>query len=249
MTDTQTELAALLPELYDEERRATEAPTTEEILSYLTGELSPAAEEAFQERLSFHPEATQLLLDLADPSRLVGRDDADLPLPDPDALRRRLRDEGVFERLAPVVPIRPRGVRFYRWAAAALLVLSVGLGIQLVRQGDEGPAADVAIWELLPLDESGPRDAGDVVNAVPGFSHDLVLYAYELSPDAGYRIVVVDENGGEILSRQARTNAPGRVILRLGESDLDPGRYEIRLFAGGEPSAPIAVYALDWRLP
>ncbi len=248
MTDTPIDLKALLPELYADERRAAEAPTTEEILSYLADELSPAAEEELRERLSLHPEATRLLLDLADPSRLEGRDDAPLPLPDSDALRQRLRDEGLFDPPARVVPFRPRVHRFYRWAAAALLVLSAGLGIELARQRTDAPGADIAIWELLPADESGQRGPVAVVDAPPGFSHDLVLHAYEVSPEGVYRILVVDENGDEILSRKARTNAPGRVILRLGEHDLDPGRYEIRLFAGDDPTA-LTVYTLDWRRP
>lgn len=248
MTDTPLDLKALLPELYADKRRAAKVPTTEEILSYLADELSPAAEEELRERLSLHPEATRLLLDLADPSRLEDRDDAPLPLPDPDALRQRLRDEGLFEPPARVVPFRPRVHRFYRWAAAALLVLSAGLGIQLARQRTDAPGADVAMWELWPPDESGQRGPGAVVEALPGFSHDLVLYAYEIIPEGVYRILVAEENGDEILSRKVRTNAPGRVILRLGETDLDPGRYEIRLFAGDDPTA-LTVYTLDWRRP
>lgn len=250
MTESRPELATLLPEIDADERRRSEAPSLEEILAYLEGELSSSEEDELQERLSLHPEATQLLLDLADPSRLEGREDDELPVPDPESIRRRLREEGLFDPPAPVVPIRTGVHPFYRWAAAALLAVSVGLGFEIVRRPPQDvPASDVALWELLPRGESGRRDGGEVVDAVPGFSHDLVLYSNDLVPEAVYRVRITARDGNVTLERELRTPVPGRVILRLAEGKLEPGLYEIRLFAAGDASTPLAVYDLDWRRP
>ena len=252
MSQKPTDLTALLPELTADERRSRPAPDAEEILAYLGGELNPAEEEELQERLALHPESAELLLDLSDPSRLEARDDEDLPLPDQEALRERLRDEGLLEPpLAPVVPMR-RGVHpLYRWAAAALLILSAGLSFQLARQAPEPATPDVAFWELLPKTEvdSRRRGDGDEVEAADGFVHDLVLYAPEIDPGEPYRVAVVDEEGAEILVRDVRTVAAGRLILRLEPTDLAPGRYEIHLAGGGDDPSPRAVFPLDWRRP
>jgi hypothetical protein len=245
MTEPRPNLAALLPELYDDDRRAAEAPSTAEILAYLEGELAAAEEEELQERLSFHPEATRLLLDLLDPSRLEGHDDAELPLPDPESLRERLRAEGLFDAPSKVVAMRRWVHPVYRWATAALLLLSAGLGIRLARQPDGSAAPDVALWELLPGAHSELRAGGDVIEAEPGF---LVLYADEIMPEQDYLIVVVAEDGSQELRENLRTVAPGRILLRLDAGDLKTGRHEIRLIANGE-TTPLAVYTLDWRHP
>ncbi len=91
------ELRVILGQLAAPERLATPAPTLEEIVAYLVGELTRAEEDELQDRLALHPEATQLLLDILDPSRLTVGDDADLPLSSLNDLRQRLRDEGLFD--------------------------------------------------------------------------------------------------------------------------------------------------------
>jgi hypothetical protein len=249
MTDTRSGLAALLPELHETQRRATPEPALEEILAYLNGEMSEKEAEDLRQRLSYHPQATRLLLDLADPSRLADPADVDLPLPDPADLERRLRAVGLFDRQAPVVPIRPGVHPLYRWATAALILLSVGLGIRL--GSDRGTVADtdVAIWELLPRAESEERGRGETVEATPGFSHDLLLYSNDVRARIPYRIVVVDAGAEVVLTREVRSLRAGRVVLRLSSRDLGPGRYEVRLFAAEASDSAVAVYPLEWIEP
>ncbi len=252
MTNIQPDLAILLPDLYSAESRAAAPPEIEELLAYLEGELSPEEEDALQERLALHPEATRLLLDLTDPSRLEEQRSESLLLADVDALRQQLRDEGSLKApKAPVVLIRRGGHTAYRWATAALLVVSVGLGLELASQRESSPlaTADIALWELLPRTGSGERGASEVVEAEPGFIHDLVLYSDKLEPGVVYRATAVDAEGREVFSRALRTRVRGRAILRLGEDDLAFGRYEIRLGPPGDPEPPMAVFDLEWRRP
>ncbi len=249
MPDTQSNLDDLLPELFSEERRASRPPTMEEILAFLSGGLSPGAEEDLHSRLSHNPSATRLVLDLSDPSRLEGAEDETLLLPDPATLERKLRDEGLFDSGARMLPIRQGVHPLYRWAAAALLVLSTGLGIELARQPEQTSPQNVAVWEFLPRSGSEQRGGGEVVDAMPGFSHDLLLYSAGITRDSSFQVAVVGPEGKEALRRSVRTNVAGRLVLRLEETALRSGRYEIRLFAGGDPATPIAVYSLDWRRP
>ncbi|RMH23096.1 MAG: hypothetical protein D6696_01655 [Acidobacteria bacterium] len=243
MTDPRPDLATLLPELYEPERRRTAPPTTEEILAYLEGELSAEEEARLQDRLALHPQATGLLLDLADPSRLD--DEAPAPEPDLEALRRRLRRQGLLDP-APAA-FRRSGVHpLYRWAAAALLVVSAGLGLQLARQAAVEPLP-TAIWELLPQDDGGQRGGDEEVIAEDGFAHDLILYAPALAAGTDYRVVVLDAGGEAVVSRLTRSNVPGQIVLRLAADDLPPGRYRIRLT--GPDETPIATYDLHWRRP
>lgn len=259
MTHPRPRLATLLPELYTHERRTTAPPTTEELLAYLAGELDPAAAAALQERLALSPEATRRLLALADPPALATPPPADLPTLDVEALRARLRGEGLLgpaaePQPAKVLPFRSterRGVHpLYRWATAALVVLCTGLALRLgqLPAPTPGIALDVAVWELLPRSVESRRGEGQLVEAREGFSNTLLLYSDAIAAGAEVRVEIVSSTGEVALAAVVKAHAVGRVGLRLERETLAAGSFEIRLFALGQ-TVPLAVYPLEWRRP
>jgi len=263
MTHKAIDLAPVLSDIYALDRDASTRPTVVEMLNYLADELPADAEEDLRQRLALHPEASRQLLDLADPTRLsLGADvdgvDEDLPLPDPAALKARLHAEGILQasatpspgaqpwlRQPPAVGVHPA----WRLAAAALLVLSTGLAALLVAPREPQSTTSVAIWELLPRSDSGPRDQGWTIEATPGFTHDLLLYENTLLPNTPYRLRVLDVSGQEVLHQTLSTQAPGQIVAPITVDLLPPGRYELHLFADSRQTTPLAIYDLNWRRP
>ena len=228
--------------MMDDQSGPVASTTADEILAYLAGELSPAEDEDLQERLSRDPQATQLLLDLADPSRLVDEGENGW-----EPLRDALRSEGVFKPVPR--PILTKLRPYYPLAAAALLAASFGLGLGLGHQTGGPQHDDIAIWELLPEGESGRRDGDEEIRAGTHFVHDLVLYANDITSDGSYRLIVADQQGTEKLRRSLRAHAPGRVVLRLEANDLEVGLYAARLLTEGDPETLVATYRLVWQRP
>lgn len=137
--------AAALKFLTDQERRLlADHPAPRQLAAYHAGELAPEAEARIREHLALCRDCSDLLLDLAGFKKLT-------PPPgvpeltdeeveeDWQAVRARM-GEGVAKepaRVAEVVPIRPapgitvrdRGVLPWKMAAAALMIVSVSLGL------------------------------------------------------------------------------------------------------------------------
>ncbi len=246
-------------ELVGEARRqaAEPAPTPDELIAYMDGELSPGEEERLQNRLVLDSEAMHAVLDLADPTRLDAAEGADPPVPTWESIRARL--EAPEESAAvPRLPARSVGVHpAYRWAVAALVLLVVGLGARVGQLRRIGPPAapriNVFHWELLPIDASSPRDAGaeHVVTPAPGTPLVLVLHLGDRGAFPDYSLEIRGGDGHRHWRSSGLVPSPiGTFNVELPAGFLPPGSYELRLY-GGESDAGnlLATYRLESRHP
>ncbi len=254
--DSQQDFAPAFAILTNDERRsAGPEPAPEELLAYLDGDLSCADEEHLRERLSLHPQATQLLLDLADPCRLGDAEHA--PAPGWDELRKTLHADGLLAPPAPVVRRRSwrrGGVHpAWRWAAAALFVLSAGLALRLVRLDApvpaSKPATDVVHHVLEPVEVGTSRDAepGEELAAGEAAWQTLVLLLGDAGDFPEHRLEILAEDSGTVWSGAGRPTPTGTFDVLLPSSFLAAGGYEIRLVGiDGDRRETLATYRFVW---
>ena len=241
--------------------RAGPKPTPEELIAYADGVLSAEQQEQLQTRLALDPQATQAVLDLRDPSRLrteeAGRDEAaaDAHVPTWEQMNSRLLREAHRLPLAtPAAGTPRRGVHpLYRLALAACVPIVAGLGLWVAMLSgvseDIGPRVNVYSTDLLPWDDSRPRDsgAGQAVKVAAESSHFMLVMNIG---DSGvfpiYRVDVLDRDGVRIWGREGFKPSPiGTFNLELPRNFLPAGLYVLRL-AGvdGDRTTPLANYPI-----
>jgi hypothetical protein len=234
-------------------------PTPEELLAYRDGRLDPATRERLEAKIAVHPDAARALADLAAfPDIEPGPGVPDLSADDLDAGWTAFRERlATLPRPTPafVRPVPRRSTWNPAWlAAAAILLLSVGLGIGYragVTSEPAGPYRNVQITELEPVTGDGFRAPADPIK-LPETTEALLLALVLPGTEefSSYTVEILDRNG-----------APHRSADRLVPSDLGnlqisfpreafaPGEYRIDLFgvdrAGGRRK--VARYELRVR--
>lgn len=167
----------------------------------------------------------------------------------------RLRtSEAPTPRHAPVPPggrlwSLLSSLRFAQAAAAALLVVSLGLSwtLGMQRPQDARPRLNLPIVELVPESESGERTAAERVR-IPAGADGIVLSLALLERRSYpvYEIEIQDPAGGRVWSSTAllRTSE-GIFTLELPRGFLPAGELRIALWGiAGDRRDPLAVYKL-----
>jgi hypothetical protein len=225
-TDREALIAALAAEAA---KTAAEGPDPEpeELLDYLDGKLAPEDEERIARHLAASPEAAEALLDLADfqaATTNAGAGPADL------AARAAWRD------LQSRLPA-PRSRHPPAWLstlAAALLVLSLGLGFELwrVQGGQQRLVANVRSLELPPESRAG----NDPETGLPtGAPLRLVLAPAVRCPVYEAELAGPGSRGRQRVEDLEQDDL-GRLTILM--QDADPGTYTLRL-TGCEPRREI----------
>ena len=238
-----------------------EPPTPEELLAYRDGGLDPAARERLEARIAVYPDAARALADLAAfPDIEPGPGVPDLSDEQIDAgwdaFRQRLEK---LPRPAPaLVPTLGRSTWNPAWrAAAALLLLSIGLGTGYLagrasRSTPEpaGPARNVQIAELEPVTGDGFRASAAPVE-LPEGSEALVLVLALPGTDgfSGYAAEVLDQDGTRRWSGDGLVpSSLGTIQVSFPREVFAPGIYRIDLFGLDESGGRRRVAGYELRL-
>lgn len=239
-TDWQTANERLMAE---DRLRLGEPPTTEEMLAYTRGELSPDEEERMRERLVAHPD---LLRALAVPFPGEGAEPGDPDYVSDDewpahwaALQRRMR------------PGRVVAFRRHGWTALAAALALVFAGLYWQAEWKSRRPQVVAWEEALQPDtpRRGPMGPATTL-AAEGDSLGLVLDVHDRAEWDTYRVAIVEAGEPRALwsSGAVRARADQRVAIVVPRSFLGPGQYQIILYGideSGEES--LATYTV--RVP
>ncbi len=258
MTETpidREELAKALAERARRETGGAPSPEPEELLDYLAGRLAPEAEERVRRQLVADPVAARALLDLAELEAAregtAAAAGAEAPPPADLAvhagwrdLQRRLPSAAESDRSRPASG--PAGPRRRRWltpalatTAAALLAVSVGLDLRLLRVERERdrleversrPIADVAAHELAADTRAGGED---LIPLATGQSLYLVSYPAQYCEE--YEVELIGPMSDQRWSRTVPRSRAGEVVLFVPVPQ--PGSYTLRISgsSGCEP--------------
>lgn len=240
-----------------------EPPTPEELLAYRDGRLDPAARERLEARIAVYPEAARALADLAafpdvDPAPgtpALSDEEIDAGW---DAFRRRLE---TLPRPGPI-PIRQiPGRSIWRstglQAAAAILLLSIGLGIGYLAgrtsrttPQSAGPARNVVIAELEPVADDGFRAPAASFELPEGSEALLLTLALPGTEEfSGYAAEVFDRDdtrqwsGGGLLP-----SSLGTIQVSFPREAFAPGIYRIDLFGLDEAGGRTRVARYELRV-
>lgn len=224
---TKSDWQAAGRQLMAEDRRNLEPPTSEEMLAYTRGELSPEAEARVRERLVCHPD---LLRTLTEPFPTEGAEPghADYVADDEyarhwNAMRKRMGRGGEFQA-------NGRVLQFWRTvsAIAAALALVAGIGwwrtvltvVQprlvgdaqtLLPDGRRGPSTDVPVMEIQ----------GDSITLMPSLIGPLDFAQYRLE------LVRVATNRTVWRSGVVRPREQGAFEILIPKRLIKPGEYRI----------------------
>lgn len=216
---------------------AGEPPDAEELLAYLDGSLEPAHEARLARRLVDDPQAARALLDLADLDRAASG--AAPAVPDLETRRawRELRSRLPAAGATGDRSAAGAGQRWWAATAAALLLVSLGLGswVWELRQAQQQPVANLRTLELAATRQGG--GAADVELA-PGAP--LLVVLEPVASCAAYRLTLDGPGAGapRVLPDLRRDDRGLLTLLLTGE----PGRYVLRL-SGCDPPRPLQEHA------
>ncbi|HEX5718166.1 MAG TPA: zf-HC2 domain-containing protein [Thermoanaerobaculia bacterium] len=233
---------AALRHLAEQQRRSlTSHPTPQELAAYHAGELPPEAESRLLDHLAICRDCSDLLLDLAGfadlkPPQGVPELTDEQVEQDWQALRSRMRaGEGVKERTAEVVPIRPAGPvprleRSYWLPIAASLLAVLGFSFGLYQSVKVGRYSEPQLVREV--------DPGSVVRGdVPGQSFSSRAPGLiRLSPDPNveasypYEAEIVHEEQGEVVKRIPVKTIDEDPLLLIPAGSLAPGSYRAYLY-------------------
>jgi len=236
---SETPYDAELADLFAEKGEAGEHPDDEELFAYLGDELGGGEEERLRAHLAGCRACTARLLDLE-------------PLATPDEPQAAAADFELaaawrdFEtrRSEASRPAAGRG-RFYPLAAAALLVLAVGLSFWALdlRQINVHLRSEIAsaqpnlpVVYLDAVRAEAPRselpDSGLVL---------LMLSSLESEPSGDYAVEVFDAEGREVWAVEGlELSDHGSVRLGLPAESLSPGEYRVLLYGAGAAGRELA---------
>ncbi len=242
---------------FAEERRRPEHPAADELVAYHEKRLSDEDHGAIREHLALCGECTRLLLDLASfgdlrpPAESDSLDDHDLATLK-TALDSRLAEEELAAegetsaKPGEVVPFT-RPVRYavppLYWAAlAALLLVTVGLGLREVGR----PVPGGGTPELFHLYPEASRSASGQTFRIPPWadSYVLVLGSVSSASHTAVRMEVRDAEGRLVVDVESLPRSGDGTFKRsLPRGRLPEGTWEIRLFGlGSEPPEPLESY-------
>src|SRR5215210_2919199 len=224
-----------------------EPPTPEDLLAYRDGRLDPAARELLEAKIAVYPEAARALADLAAfPDIAPGPGTPELSDQEMDASWEAFRQR--LEKLPRPAPARPafpvpspmRRPAPWQGAAAAVLFLSIGLGIGYLLGAGRPPAPDAAvrpslnttIAQLEPLDEDRLRAAAAPFE-LPDESDELLLILVLPGTQdyPGYAAEIFNREGTKLWAGDGlRPTAEGTVRMSFDRSAFPPGSYRIHLF-------------------
>lgn len=234
-----------------------EHPTPDELLHYHVGEVSPEQRESIQDHLALCPECVRTVLDLDT--------FPNLPVPGPGE---RLSTEEIsvewerFRKRAEQArsssswrTFRPSNLPWK--LAAALLVVCLGLGIQMVRlQRQVGslsrPRGGVELVDLSPVESRAERAEGEAQGFQPHPWADrlvLILNLVDIRSFPEYEVQIAVADGHEVWrGRELRRTPEGTFALEVSRRFLPSGSYRIRLFGiGPQGATPVAEYSFVLR--
>jgi hypothetical protein len=242
VSDETSELDGMLGFLAEDGRRRRDPeahPSAETLTAYQANELTADEDERIQSHLAVCAQCTELLLDL---DEFLQPPVAAAPVADFEAAAdwRKLRESlGTPEKKDPAA--RPDRRRFFAsvWGgysvAAALLVLTIGLGIwngELARE----------LKKPQPL--GGPRtltaEGSSRGTENPGADEPVVLPAQIIlipstdRPAPSYRLEIFDLEKGKLQWSLDVPYQDGELSFSLPRRSLTPGTYTVRASAPGE---------------
>ena len=257
---------ALRAILADRRSRA-DAPSPDELLSFREDLLTDEQHDDLLARAAAEPEIARALLDArrfpdiepADEAQRVSERDLDrqwlrfqegLNEEHPSGAR-----EGTSDEPPPPYPASLAflfSARFAQAAAAALLMVSLGLSWALFTQ--RSPTTDAAeprlnlpIVELVPESEGGERADGTKLR-IPAAADGalLVLALRDRRSFAAYELAIQDPTGQVVWSSTAlRRSSEGFFTLEWPRGFLPTNRYRLVITGiDGDRRLPLAIYAL-----
>jgi hypothetical protein len=249
VSDEIQDLDEMLGFLSEEDRRDPEEhPSPETLTAYQANELSPAEDERIQSHLAICKHCAELLLDLDEflkaPAAVAE------PVADFEAAAdwRRLR-EALKRDVGEKPPARPDRRRFLAsgwggYSAAALLVISIGLGawnVELFRElRKPQPIRTVLTLSAQGSTRGGERPGPNESVTLPALII-LTLPTYEPAPSyqvtifrqepgkVQWSLDVLQEHGDLSFILPARSLGPGTYILHVAGHGSEQPRWEYRL--------------------
>jgi hypothetical protein len=220
-----------------------EPPTTEEILAYSRGELSPDEEERMRERLVSHPEILRALA-VPFPSEGAGPGEPDY-----------LTDEEWPEHWAVLQKRMHRGrvvdFRRHAWTALAAVLALVFAG--LYWQAERKAGRPRSVGEEVELRSELRRGPGGPPQTVVVEDDTVVLSASVTDrDDDAFRMAIFDADGTRELWRSERLHprSDQSVAIVVPRSFLSPGDYRISLYGvQGSREESLATYTVHIPAP
>ncbi len=264
--DLKTAMQAILAN----RRAGMDAPSPDELLSFREGILTDEEGERLLARAAAVPETARALLDArrfpdvepADEDQRVSERDIDhqwqrfqdgLRQEEPASSHRPKQSQPTaFSPRQRWLPSLLDSLRFAQAAAAALLVVSLGLSWTLLTQrhletDDIGPRLNLPIIELVPESEGGERIAGTTLQ-VPATADGvlLVLTLRDRRSFTAYEVEIQEPTGKVVWKSTAlRRSSEGFFTMELPRDFLPADRYRITLRGvDGYQREPLAVYGL-----
>lgn len=228
-------------------------PPPAELLSYHAGELSDDEQERILHHLASCSECARAVLDMAnfpnvepsDPKRRLQAAEVSRRW---ERFRGRLREEASPPEPTVAPTRRPRAwfaslffsLRFAQSAAAALLVVTVGLSLTLFSQRrpvpeSSRPRLNVHVAELIPEAEDGQRTEDGLAVRVPATADSVLLSLALLDPRSfpAYEVEIRErtEPESEVMWRSTglARSREGVFTLEIPRGFLPAGRYRIAI--------------------
>ena len=221
-----------------------EPPTPEDLLAYRDGRLDPAARQLLEAKIAVYPEAARALADLAAfPDIAPGPDTPELSDAQMDASWEVFRQRLEKVPRPPVSLTRrsvPRRPIPWQWVAAAVLLLSIGLGIGYLTGRGSQPVPDVVvkpslnptIVQLEPLEQDSFRAPAAPIELPPTSGELLLILVLPGGQEyPGYSAEIRDGKGTRLWSGDGlRPTSEGTVGMSFPRSAFPSGVYQIHLF-------------------
>jgi hypothetical protein len=204
-----------------------EPPTSEEMLAYLRGELSPSEEDSFRERLLPYPE---LVRTLTEPFPTEGAEPGDEDY---------LSDEDFQKHWAAMRKKRSGGVVIQLWPAMAAMAATLalvfgGLYWHVLAEQQQPYAATVDTQPLMP-DGNQRGGAGEVDSVTPaGERYWLAPVLMDQRTFDSYRVELL--NAGVIPQRSlwSVSDVPhldnATLVVAVPRSFITPGLYRLAVY-------------------
>lgn len=206
------------PLMTHDRKRNDEPPTTEEILAYANGKLSPDDEERMRERLMNYPDLLRALA-VPFPTEPAQPGDADYVSDEewPEhwaALQKRMNGGRVVE------------FRRHAWTALAAVIAIVFAGLYWQAERKLGQPR-IPAEEVVQLNVESRRGPGEIPAPVHIAGDSVILSVPVAEAHAKYRMVILDEDGTR---EKWRSDLLDAARIEVPKSFLAPGIYRIHVY-------------------